>query len=54
VTAVESIDTTGAGDAFVGGFLYQVARLDMTQNNFNQLTGHRETLESVLRLVVLH
>ena len=49
VAAVESVDTTGAGDAFVGGFLYQVARLDMTQNNLTQLTGHRETLESVLR-----
>lgn len=49
VTRVESVDTTGAGDAFVGGFLYQVARLDIAKDNLERLTDHRDTLESVLR-----
>lgn len=49
VTPVRSVDTTGAGDAFAGGFLYQVANLDITRNNITKLTEDRDTLESALR-----
>lgn len=49
VVPVQSVDTTGAGDAFVGGFLYQVASLDITKGNLDSLTESRETLESVLQ-----
>lgn len=37
---VESVDSTGAGDAFVGAFLYKVSRLEelsLLQQNFNLL-----------------
>jgi fructokinase len=34
---VESIDTTGAGDAFIGSFLYQLENLKSTENFHNFL-----------------
>ena len=49
VIPVQSVDTTGAGDAFVGGFLYQLARLDIAKGNIDQLTANQDTLESALR-----
>ena len=49
VTPVQSVDTTGAGDAFVGGFLYQLARLDISKRNIAEVTDNRDTIEQALR-----
>jgi fructokinase len=49
VPDVQRVDTTGAGDSFAGGFLYQLARLDISRNNLDSLIGNRDGLESVLR-----
>ncbi len=49
VPDLQRVDTTGAGDAFVGGFLYQLARLDISKHNLDLLVGDRDGLESVLR-----
>ena len=35
---VKAIDTTGAGDAFIGSFLYLLAKKDCTPASLNQLT----------------
>ncbi|MFP3345741.1 PfkB family carbohydrate kinase, partial [Halomonas sp. SIMBA_159] len=38
-------DTTGAGDAFTGGFLYQLLDLDTGQHNLEaRLSEHHEQL----------
>ncbi len=49
VAPVKAIDTTGAGDAFVGGFLYQLANRKISRHNLDSLIGDRNELESVLR-----
>lgn len=49
VTPVQSVDTTGAGDAFVGGFLYQLARLDISKRNIADITDNRDAIEQALR-----
>ncbi len=49
VTPVMSVDTTGAGDAFVGGMLYQLATLDASRQNLEALTRNQATLEAILR-----
>ncbi|CAH0345370.1 carbohydrate kinase [Bacillus sp. CECT 9360] len=40
-------DTTGAGDAFIGGFLYQLLERHVNQANLVEIcaTGHKEILE---------
>lgn len=49
VLPVDAIDTTGAGDAFVGGLLYQLATLQITKSTIQTLSDNQERLESVLR-----
>lgn len=36
---VEAVDTTGAGDAFIGSFLYQLGELELTPEGLNELTA---------------
>jgi fructokinase len=45
--AVEPVDTTGAGDAFIGGFLYQLLELQATPANFVEVlrVNQREILQ---------
>jgi fructokinase len=38
---VKAIDTTGAGDAFIGSFLYQMARDGIDQSNISTLTSEK-------------
>ncbi len=42
--SVKTVDTTGAGDAFIGCLLYQIANLD----NFNQILGDFELLSKMV------
>ena len=44
---VEPVDTTGAGDAFIGGFLYQLLELHANPENIEELL--REHKESILQ-----
>jgi len=44
---VKAIDTTGAGDAFIGSFLYQLQQKGMGQKGLDDLTG--SDLEEMLR-----
>jgi fructokinase len=42
---VEAVDTTGAGDAFIGGFLYQLLKLDAKPENIEEvLRKHQESI----------
>ena len=43
---VKAIDTTGAGDAFIGSFLYQLSRDGVTIDGLKDLT--KERLEQYL------
>ncbi|MBQ6441822.1 MAG: carbohydrate kinase [Lachnospiraceae bacterium] len=43
---VKAVDTTGAGDAFIGSFLYKLAEEGVTAETIGQLT--EETLKSML------
>ncbi|MEH7122496.1 PfkB family carbohydrate kinase [Bacillus sp. JJ1773] len=45
---VQTIDTTGAGDAFVGGLLYRLSLLNIQKGNLREYLNQKETLESVL------
>lgn len=38
--AVEPVDTTGAGDAFIGGFLYQLLEFHATPENIEEVLLH--------------
>jgi fructokinase len=49
VAPIKAMDTTGAGDAFVGGFLYQLANHKISRQNLDSLIDDRNELESVLR-----
>jgi fructokinase len=43
--AVEAVDTTGAGDAFIGGFLYQLLELHANQENIEEvLRNHQASI----------
>lgn len=44
---VKAVDTTGAGDAFIGSFLYKLSEAGVTADSISDLT--EETLESMLR-----
>ncbi|HEX7326449.1 MAG TPA: carbohydrate kinase [Rhodanobacteraceae bacterium] len=46
---VEAVDTTGAGDAFVGGCLYQFARADMHAAALPALAADAGQLDALLR-----
>ena len=47
-TPVQAVDTTGAGDGFIGSFLWQLHRAGMTAASLPGLSA--ETLTEVLRL----
>ncbi len=49
VIPVQSVDTTGAGDAFVGGLLYRLAALDVDRTRIKDLAGNRQALEAALK-----
>lgn len=43
--AVEAVDTTGAGDAFIGGFLYQLLELNANPENIEEvLRDHQASI----------
>ena len=42
------VDTTGAGDAFIGGFIYQLAAMDCKRENFSDLIDTVDRLEKAL------
>lgn len=44
---VKAVDTTGAGDGFIGSFLYRLAASGVTAKNLSQITG--EQMESHLK-----
>lgn len=46
---VEAVDATGAGDAFDGGLLYQLAERDLDRPGFRRLLQNAEALEEILR-----
>ena len=43
---VKAVDTTGAGDAFIGSFLYSLSAADVTVGNIADLT--EETMKEML------
>ena len=45
---VEVKDTTAAGDAFVGGFLYALSAKNFTPNNLKELFHDKEELPKIL------
>lgn len=47
--SIKPVDATGAGDSFVGGLLYQLANMDITEANISNLVDNREAVESALR-----
>ncbi|MBU6247529.1 MAG: carbohydrate kinase [Xanthomonadaceae bacterium] len=47
--AIDTVDSTGAGDAFVGGLLCRLAELDGGPEAIDQLVGKRPNLHEVLR-----
>ncbi|HEY8681932.1 MAG TPA: PfkB family carbohydrate kinase, partial [Rhodanobacter sp.] len=47
--AVDAIDTTAAGDAFVGGLLCRLAGLDVTPERIDQLVTELPRLHAMLR-----
>jgi fructokinase len=49
VYAVPAVDTTAAGDAFVGGLLCQLAALDATPDRLDQLVTELPRLHAALR-----
>ena len=49
VYAVPAVDTTAAGDAFVGGLLHQLARLDGGAGRIDHLVGELPRLHATLR-----
>ncbi|WP_066070727.1 PfkB family carbohydrate kinase [Neobacillus soli] len=46
---VKTVDTTGAGDAFVGGLLYQLALLSIQKENIHGYFNDRKTLDNILQ-----
>ena len=44
---VKAVDTTGAGDGFIGSFLYRLASLKVTAENLSSVAG--EELEACLK-----
>lgn len=44
---VKAIDTTGAGDAFIGSFLYQLAKEEIRREDLSKLT--KEQLQTFLK-----
>ncbi|MEH7304571.1 carbohydrate kinase family protein [Neobacillus drentensis] len=46
---VKTIDTTGAGDAFVGGLLYQLSLLGIQKDNIHEFISDRKTLDYILQ-----
>jgi len=46
---VRAIDTTAAGDAFVGGLLFELARRDIDTTHFSAFLGDKDALEGALR-----
>jgi len=49
VYSVPAVDTTAAGDAFVGGLLYQFAKLEHTEHRIDQLITELPRLHAALR-----
>ena len=47
--AVRAVDTTAAGDAFIGGLLYQLQRRGIDRENFASFTANRVALVESLR-----
>lgn len=47
--SVEAIDTTGAGDSFIGSFLYQLLYAGATRENFLAVLGTEEHMMDMLR-----
>lgn len=45
---VKMVDSTAAGDAFVGGFLYRLSELDVVVEKLPELGADRDKLESIL------
>lgn len=45
---VRMVDSTAAGDAFVGGFLYRLSRLDISVSGLAELGADQDALESIL------
>lgn len=50
--AVRAVDTTAAGDAFMGGLLYQLQARDVDAAAFDALLADRRAFEDVLRFAV--
>ncbi len=46
---VKTIDTTGAGDAFVGGLLYQLSLLDIQQKNLQRYFHQKDNLDNIVQ-----
>jgi len=49
VPKVKPIDTTGAGDAFVGGMLYQLGNKHVQKSTFQQMLMDKESLAEILK-----
>ncbi|HET7663740.1 MAG TPA: PfkB family carbohydrate kinase, partial [Rhodanobacteraceae bacterium] len=49
VYAVRAIDSTGAGDAFVGGLLYGLAHAGITPDTLNDLVANADRRDAWLR-----
>lgn len=46
---VKMVDSTAAGDAFIGGFIYQLAAMDCQHSELNTLLNTPDRLEKALR-----
>jgi len=46
--AVRAVDSTAAGDAFVGGLLFQLAAREITTQGFPAFLADQKNLESTL------
>jgi fructokinase len=47
--SVKVVDSTAAGDAFVGGLLYRLSELDISVAGLTELSAEKDTLEVVLK-----
>jgi len=46
---VPTINSTGAGDAFIGGILFRLAQEEVTNENFDSLLAHTQKIEEIMR-----
>ena len=51
--AIKPVDTTAAGDAFVGGLLYQLAQKNIDADTFQALLAQQTSVEDIIKFATL-